>query len=55
MAVALLAAWVCGAQEMPVDYMFGEKYNDRYRYSNLVTFSESAQGNKVLVRAYYTG
>ncbi len=43
------------AQEMPVSYEFGEKYNDRYRYSNLVTFSEADSGNKVLVRSYYTG
>ncbi len=43
------------AQEMPVDYEFGEKYNDRYKYSNLMTFGEEASGNKILVRAYYTG
>lgn len=43
------------AQEMPVEYRFGEKYNDRYRYSNLMTFSESGSGEKLLVRAYYTG
>ena len=43
------------SQEMPVDYAFGEKYNDRYRYSNLMTFDEEASGNKILVRAYYTG
>ncbi|MBC2838371.1 hypothetical protein [Robiginitalea sp. SC105] len=52
---ALLAAVFCRAQEMPVDYQFGEKYNDRYKYSNLVTFSEANSGNKLLVRAYYTG
>lgn len=43
------------AQQMPVEYRFGEKYNDRYRYSNLVTFSEAASGTKLLVRAYYQG
>lgn len=43
------------AQEMPITYTFGEKYNDKYRYSNLVSVSEDGQGGFVLVRAYYTG
>jgi hypothetical protein len=51
----LLMSFLVQAQEMPVEYRFGEKYNDRYKYSNLVTFSEAASGNKLLVRAYYTG
>ena len=50
-----LAFWFCQAQEMPLDYRFGEKYKDRYKYSNLLSFSETISGEKVLVRAYYTG
>lgn len=54
----LLLAFVCivgMAQEMPITYTFGEKYNDRYKYSNLVSVSEDGRGGFVLVRAYYTG
>jgi hypothetical protein len=43
------------AQEMPLDYRFGEKYKDRYKYSNLLSFSEMGSGEKILVRSYYTG
>lgn len=43
------------AQNMPVTYAFGEKYNDRYRYSNLVTLDHDGDGGYVLVRAYYQG
>jgi hypothetical protein len=54
LGIFFCAALTC-AQDLPVDYRFGEKYNDRYNYSNLVTFSEADSGNKILVRAYYTG
>lgn len=54
MSTLLFTTWI-RAQDMPVDYQFGEKYNDRYRYSNLVTFAGGEAGNKILVRAYYTG
>lgn len=53
--LSLSVAGALRAQEMPVEYAFGEKYNDRYKYSNLMTFSEEASGNKVLVRGYYQG
>ncbi|WP_318312372.1 hypothetical protein [Flagellimonas crocea] len=43
------------AQKMPVTYDFGEKYKDRYRYSNLVTIAEDDSQGYVLVRAYYQG
>ena len=58
LCTCVLLAFVClwaKAQEMPISYTFGEKYNDRYRYSNLVSVSEDGQGGFVLVRAYYTG
>jgi hypothetical protein len=42
-------------QQMPVEYSFGEKYNDRYKYSNLVSISDDANGGSILVRSYYTG
>jgi len=43
------------AQKAPVTYDFGEKLNDRYRYSNLVTIDNDGDGGYVLVRAYYQG
>ena len=43
------------AQEMPVKYSFGEKYNDRYKYSNLLEISDDGMGGTILVRSYYTG
>lgn len=54
----LLVAFVCMlgmAQEMPIAYTFGEKYQDKYKYSKLVSVSEDGQEGFVLVRAYYTG
>lgn len=48
-------AVVTTAQKMPVSYNFGEKYNDRYRYSNLMTIDEDGTGGYILVRAYYQG
>ena len=51
----ILAFCFSHAQEMPLEYRFGEKYKDRYKYSNLLCFSETPSGEKVLVRAYYTG
>lgn len=46
---------VTKAQKMPVTYNFGEKYNDRYRYSNLMTIDGDGTGGYILVRAYYQG
>ncbi|HUH45600.1 MAG TPA: hypothetical protein VLZ54_00495 [Arenibacter sp.] len=43
------------AQEMPVNYSFGAKYNDRYKYSNLLDISDDGNGGAILVRSYYTG
>lgn len=43
------------AQELPVNYNFGEKYADRYKYSNLLNISEDGKGGSILVRSYYTG
>lgn len=51
----LLSGWALSAQKMPVSYDFGEKYNDRYRYSNLMTIDEDGSGGYILVRAYYQG
>lgn len=56
--VTLLAAFtalLAYGQELPIDYSFGEKYNDRYKYSNLVTIGEDGSGGSILVRSYYTG
>lgn len=43
------------AQKMPVSYDFGETYNDRYRYSNLMNIEADGSGGYLLVRAYYQG
>ncbi|WP_010518792.1 hypothetical protein [Croceivirga radicis] len=43
------------AQEMPITYSFGEKYNDRHRYSNLVTIAEDGDNGYILVRSYFQG
>ncbi|WP_273568879.1 hypothetical protein [Maribacter halichondriae] len=43
------------AQEIPVKHTLGEKYSDRYKYSNLLTISDNEKGGTVLVRAYFTG
>ena len=51
----VLTGMVTSAQKMPVSYDFGEKYKDRYRYSNLVAIDEDDSGGYVLVRAYYQG
>ncbi|MEO2050557.1 MAG: hypothetical protein ABGX00_02240 [Allomuricauda sp.] len=53
--IILLLGWALSAQKMPVSYNFGEKYNDRYRYSNLMTIDEDGSGGYILVRAYYQG
>ncbi|NKI31041.1 hypothetical protein [Croceivirga thetidis] len=42
-------------QKMPVSYDFGEKFNDRHKYSNLVTISEDGDGGYLLVRSYFQG
>ncbi len=42
-------------QDLPVDYSIGEKYPDRYKYSNLVSISDDGYGGSILVRSYYTG
>ncbi|MBO0342223.1 MAG: hypothetical protein ACTHOM_04410 [Allomuricauda sp.] len=51
----VLAGMAVNAQKMPVSYDFGEKYRDRYRYSNLVALDEDDSGGYILVRAYYQG
>ncbi len=50
-----LATFFNYGQKMPVDNYFGEKYNDRYKYSNLATISDDGTGGYLLVRSYYTG
>lgn len=43
------------AQEMPIAYDFGEKFNDRHRYSNLLTIADDGDGGYLLVRSYFQG
>ena len=51
----LFVALVGAAQNMPISYDFGEKFNDRYRYSNLLTIDNDGNGGYILVRAYFQG
>lgn len=50
----VFGAWV-SAQKMPVSYDFGQKFGDRYRYSNLLTIDDDGAGGYILVRAYFQG
>lgn len=43
------------AQEMPINYTFGEKYHDSFKYSNLLTIAPDGNGGSILVRSYFTG
>lgn len=43
------------AQEEPVTYTIGEKFNDKYRYSNMLAIADDGNEGTVVVRAYYTG
>ena len=43
------------AQEMPIEYNFGEKYNDRYKYSRLLALEKDGSGGYVGVRQYFQG
>lgn len=54
-ALLILAIGLTKAQEATVSYNFGEKYDDRYKYSNLLAISDDGFGGSILVRAYYTG
>jgi len=53
--LAAFATLLCYGQKMPVDYTFGEKYNDRYKYSTLASISEDGTGGYLLVRSYFSG
>ncbi len=48
-------SFVVKGQEIPIEYSFGEKYNDKYKYSNLLSITQDGKGGSILVRAYYTG
>ena len=55
LACCTFACLTVYGQDLPVDYSLGEKYNDRYKYSNLMTIADDGSGGSILVRAYYTG
>ncbi|WP_419213362.1 hypothetical protein ACNR9Q_04215 [Maribacter sp. X9] len=55
-----IVAWFIGifctfAQEERVTYTIGEKFNDKYRYSNMLAMADDGNEGTVVVRAYYTG
>ncbi len=43
------------AQAEPVTYTIGERFNDKYRYSNMLAMADDGDEGTVVVRAYYTG
>ncbi|WP_298474735.1 hypothetical protein [uncultured Maribacter sp.] len=43
------------AQELPVNYSLGENYNDRYKYSTILSIDDDQKGQTVIVRKYYGG
>ena len=43
------------AQEELVTYTIGEKFHDKYRYSNMLAIADDGNEGTVVVRAYYTG
>ncbi|MFS4455182.1 hypothetical protein [Maribacter sp. 2304DJ31-5] len=43
------------AQESSITYTIGEKYNDKYRYSNMLAIADDGNGGTVIVRSYYQG
>ncbi|MCG2460888.1 hypothetical protein K8352_09015 [Flavobacteriaceae bacterium F89] len=51
----VFATTLVKAQNMPLSYTFGGKYNDRYKFSNLMAMTSDGNGGYLLVRAYYTG
>ncbi|EAR02634.1 hypothetical protein FB2170_05085 [Maribacter sp. HTCC2170] len=51
----LVVSFTLTAQDIPLDFSIGERYNDRYKYSNLLSISEDGTGGTFLVRSYYTG
>lgn len=53
--LVFLVGLIGSAQKMPVTYNFGEKFSDRYKYSNLLASSEDGEGGSVLVRNYFSG
>ena len=55
-----IVAWFIGifctfAQEERVIFTIGEKFNDKYRYSNMLAIADDGNEGTVVVRAYYTG
>lgn len=55
--IVLLFINVLGAfaQNKSVTYTIGEKFNDKYKYSNMLAMADDGNEGTVIVRAYYTG
>ena len=43
------------AQDMPFAYDFGEKFDDRHRYSKLLNITEDGDNGYLLLRSYFQG
>ena len=56
-ALVLLLVATLGmyAQQDGIAYTIGEKYNDRHKYSNLLSIADDGNGGTVIVRSYYSG
>ncbi len=53
--VMFLVSGMAISQEFPISFELGEKYPDRYKYSNLLTIADDGTGGTILVRAYFAG
>ena len=53
--IFLLVFCFGNAQDMPVDYVLGQKNSDRHKYSTVLNISGAENGKTVLVRTYYGG
>ncbi len=53
--LVLIAVWGIKAQETNIAYDIGEKYNDKHKYSNLLSIADDGNGGTVVVRSYFSG
>lgn len=54
-ALFFIATLSTFAQEQDIAYTIGEKYNDKHKYSNLLSIADDGNGGTVVVRSYFSG
>lgn len=50
-----MAALGSFAQEKDIAYTIGEKYNDKHKYSNLLSIADDGNGGTIVIRSYFSG